>query len=72
MGSERVTIGECPFFLYRIVKENTLSEEKKIESVLKFVKLTSSKVRMKILNIFILKRSQCEWSGVGDKYYQEC
>lgn len=27
---------------------------------------------MEILNIFILKRSQCEWSGVGDKYYQEC
>lgn len=63
MGSERVTIGECPFFIWNSKRKH--SSGKKIESLLKFVKLTSNKVRMTILNIFILKRSQYEWSGEG-------
>lgn len=48
MGSERVTIGECPFFIWNSKRKHS-SGKKKIESLLKFVKLTSNKVRMKIL-----------------------
>lgn len=55
MGLERVIIGECLFFIWNS-KRKYFFGKKKIEFLLKFVKLIFNKVRMKIFNIFILKR----------------